>query len=444
MNQGFESKSYWLSSMPYTPNPSLNGDITVDVGIVGGGFTGLSTAYHLKKENPDMRVAILDSEVVGFGASGRNGGFNMTLFGLTMPITAMRFGREKTRQAHFYMEEAVDYLHALIQKHDIACDYEHNGFLRVATSEKYKRRIMDEVEFAHKLGLEGISWLNESQVREEVGSPMYLGGWWEPRCGILNPAKLSWAWKDIVTALGVSVYENTAVTEISKQTGHVALQTENGRVKADKIVLATNAYSHLIPDIKRKQMPGWTYIVLTEPLSEDQLSQIGWANRQGVEDARNMIHYYRLTADNRLLMGGRDVGFAYGKNMDLDRNERIFAKLEADVRQIFPCLKSVSFTHRWGGPVSITTDMVPVIGFIGDKNIAYSIGCIGHGVSMTHLNGKTVSELVLGEETDLTDMFFVNRRILPWPPDPVKFIAAHMIRGCMHLGDLIHDPKPAA
>lgn len=444
MNQDFRKKSYWLESRDYTPGNALSGEINVDVAIVGGGFTGLSSAYHLKKANSNMKVAVLDSEVIGFGASGRNGGFNMTLFGLTMPITALRFGKKKAKEAHHYMEKAVDYLHSLICENSIDCDYEHNGFLRVATSEKYKKRIIEEVEFAHSLGLEGITWLTKDQIQEEVKSPQYIGAWWEPRCGIVNPAKLAWGWKDIVTGLGVSVYESTPVTGISRKPGHVILQTAKGTVKAGKVVLATNAYSHLIPDLKWKQTPVWTYIVLTEPLSEKLLSEIGWKNRQGIEDARNMIHYYRLTADNRLLMGGRDIGFAYGTNMDMDINPRIFSGLEEDVRQIFPCLKSTAFTHRWGGPVSVTTDMTPAIGCIGDKNIVYSLGCMGHGVSMTHLNGKTVSDMILERKTDLTDVFFVNRKVLPWPPEPIRYLAAHLIRGCMNIGDRIYDPKPGA
>jgi glycine/D-amino acid oxidase-like deaminating enzyme len=192
--ENFKEKSYWMTTREYAPGDPLRGDIDVDVAIVGGGFTGLSSAYHIKKAEPNLKVALLESEVIGFGASGRNGGFNMTLFGLTLSITALRFGKQKAREAHHYMERAVDYLRDLVAELGIDCDYEHPGFLRVATSEKYKKRIFHEIELACKLGLEGIEWLDESQTREQVQSPMYLGAWWEPRCGILNPAKLSWGW----------------------------------------------------------------------------------------------------------------------------------------------------------------------------------------------------------------------------------------------------------
>jgi glycine/D-amino acid oxidase-like deaminating enzyme len=212
----FRDKSFWMSTRGYEPTAHLTEDTEVDVAIVGGGFTGLSTAYHLKKTEPNMRIALLESEVIGFGASGRNGGFNMTLFGLTLGITAVRFGKEKARQAHIYMEKAVHTLRDLVQELNLDCDYEHPGFLRVATSEKYKRRIQDEIELVHKLGLTGIEWLEKDQLQGQVKSPLYLGAWWEPRCGILNPAKLAWSWKDIIVTKGVEVFENTEVTEIRR------------------------------------------------------------------------------------------------------------------------------------------------------------------------------------------------------------------------------------
>ena len=302
--QDFSEKSYWLSTRDYEPTASLAENIEVDVAIIGGGFTGLSTAYHLKKSEPNMRIALLESEVIGYGASGRNGGFNMTLFGLTLGITAIRFGKTNARQAHLYMEKAVDTLKDLTEELNLDCDYEHPGFLRVATSEKYEKRIQEEIELAHKLGLSGIEWLNRDQIQDQVKSPRYLGAWWEPRCGILNPAKLAWSWKDVITAMGVEVFENTPVTAIKRSPGRLELSSQTARVRTDKVVLATNAWSHYFPQLRRKQIPVWTHIVLTEPLSGKQFSEIGWQHRQGIEDARNLVHYYRLTTDNRLLMGG--------------------------------------------------------------------------------------------------------------------------------------------
>jgi glycine/D-amino acid oxidase-like deaminating enzyme len=440
--ENFKEKSYWMTTRDYTPGAPLQGDIDVDVAIVGGGFTGLSSAYHIKKAEPNLKVALLESEVIGFGASGRNGGFNMTLFGLTLSITALRFGKQKAREAHHYMERAVDYLRDLVAELGIDCDYEHPGFLRVATSEKYKKRILHEIELACKLGLEGIEWLDEAQTREQVQSPMYLGAWWEPRCGILNPAKLSWGWADAIRPMGVEVYENSPVAEIVRENGKVRLDTPNGIVRADKVVMATNAWSHFFKELRRKQVPVWTHIVMTEPLAEKHFEEIGWQNRQGIEDARNLVHYYRLTADNRLVMGGRDVSLSYGEDMEKDLNPVTFEGLKDDVREIFPALKEIQFTHEWGGPVSVPLDMAPAIGFAGDKNVVYSLGTVGHGVSMTQLNGRTVADLILERKTDLTDVFFVNRRTIPWPPEPLRNIAVKAIRGYMNWEDRLFDSRP--
>jgi len=441
-SENFKEKSYWMTTREYTPGASLQGDIDVDVAIIGGGFTGLSSAYHIKTAEPNLKVALLESEVIGFGASGRNGGFNMTLFGLTLSITALRFSKQKAKEAQLYMERAVDYLRDLVVELGIDCDYEHPGFLRVATSEKYKKRILHEMELAHKLGLEGIEWLDEAQTQEQVKSPLYIGAWWEPRCGILNPAKLSWGWADVIRPLGVEIYENSPVAEITRQNGRVRLTTPNGSVRADKVVMATNAWSHFFKELKRKQVPVWTHIVMTEPLTEKHFKEIGWQNRQGIEDARNLVHYYRLTVDNRLVMGGRDVSLSYGQDMDQDLNPVTFEGLKDDVRELFPALKDIQFTHEWGGPVSVPLDMAPAIGFAGDKNVVYSLGTVGHGVSMTQLNGRTVADLILEKKTDLTDVFFVNRRTIPWPPQPLRSLAIKAIRGYMQWEDSRFDPRP--
>jgi len=313
----------------------------------------------------------------------------------------------------------------------------YGGLVSITFRKLSPREIVDLVVAS---GLEGIEWLDETQIRDQVRSPMYLGAWWEPRCGILNPAKLAWGWADVIRPMGVEVYENSPVTEIAREKAKIRLSAPGGLVRADKVVMATNAWSHFFKALKRKQVPVWTHIVMTEPLTAEHFNQIGWQNRQGIEDARNLVHYYRLTADNRLVMGGRDVSLSYGQDMDRDLNPVTFEGLKDDVRELFPVLRDIQFTHEWGGPVSVPLDMAPAIGFAGDKNLVYSLGAVGHGVSMTQLNGRTVADLILEKKTDLTEVFFVNRRTIPWPPEPLRNLVIKAIRGYMHWEDRIYDP----
>jgi len=429
-------KSFWLGADPYEPGPALVGDVTVDVAIVGAGFTGLSAAYHLNQTDPGLRIAVLESEVVGYGASGRNAGFSMTKIGMMHSLTATRFGKAKAKEAHLYADRAVTLLKDLVAELDLDCDYEHTGFLWVATSEKYSKRLLKEIALVHRLGITGINLIDHGELVARVNSPLYRGpAWSEPNTGILNPAKLSRAWGALLRGAGVPVYENTPVRSVEPGPGRQRIRTPHGTVTAGKVVLATNAWSHEFAQLASKQVPVWTYIVLTEPLTDDQLRTIGWRGREGVEDFRDLVHYYRLTKDNRLLMGGRDVGLGDGRGMDFDDSPVTWERLRQDVRAIFPGLRDVRFSHAWGGPVSATLDMFPAIGFAGSPDIVYSMGCVGHGVSTTHLNGQTIRDLVLERDTDLTDVFFVNRKVVPFPPGGLGHKVAERIAGFMRWED---------
>jgi len=211
----YTQKSYWLNIYgPYTPDPSLKGDLKVDVAIIGGGFTGLSAAYFLRKANPALNVAVLEGEVVGYGASGRNGGFAMTLFGLEPSVTAMLFGKQCAVEAHRYCERAVDLVRDLVKEHNIQSDFEYTGFLRIATTPGYVRRIHHDLDLLTQMGVTGITWLDADQTRAEVNSPLALGAWWEPRCGLLNPAKHVREMKRVAQSAGAVIYEQTPVAEI--------------------------------------------------------------------------------------------------------------------------------------------------------------------------------------------------------------------------------------
>lgn len=436
-----EPASFWLRRYgPYTPNPPLQGAVRADIAVIGAGYTGLATALNLRLDEPTLNVVVLESQSVGFGASGRNGGFNMTLFGLEPSVTKALFGQARTVEAHRYMERAVDYVRDLVDRYQMQSDYEHPGFLRAATTPGFVRRIQHDMELLTGMGITGLEWWDSERVRGEVNSPLFLGAWWEPRCGLLDPAKHARELKRVAEEAGAVIYEGTPVDSIDRGR-EFTLHTPEGEVSAGKIVFATNAYSHLFPELRRKQVPAFTHMVVTEPLTPDHLATIGWRRRQGLEDARNFVHYFRLTADNRLAMGGSDVTISFGRGMDHDDNGRIFSDLERDITRLFPGLRGIGIADRWGGPVSVPIDMAPAIGFAGDRRAVFSLGCVGHGVSMTHLNGRTIADLLLEKDTDLTRVWFVGRRTIPWPPEPVRFAASHAIRGYMRLEDWAYERK---
>jgi glycine/D-amino acid oxidase-like deaminating enzyme len=260
---------------------------------------------------------------------------------------------------------------------------------------------------------------------------------------MLNPAKLSWGWKDVIEKLGVQIYEGSPVKNIVKNGKGYRLDVLGGdklqKVSAEKVVMTANAWSHSLPKVKNKQAPLFTYIILTEPLSEEQLASIGWKGRETIEDFRDLIHYFRLTADNRILIGGRDVGLSTGKKMDYDSNERIWAGLKNDLEKLFPTLKGINITHKWGGPVSTCMDFFPALGYAGDKNLIYSLGWVGHGVSLTQLTGQTLADLTLERDTELTQAFFVNRKTIPLPPEPLRRIAFQAVCEIMRWEDRHYD-----
>jgi glycine/D-amino acid oxidase-like deaminating enzyme len=431
----YEEKSYWLASSPYEESPPLDGSTKVDVAIVGGGFCGLSTAYYLKRADPSLRVAVLEDRVAGYGASGRNAGFAMTLMGFTLSITALRFGKERAKQAHDFAHRAVDHIGQMVDAHGIDCDYEKPGLLTVALNPAQAKRLQKEMELAEEISIGGLQWLDAHMVQAAVHSPTYVGARFEEQCALINPAKYVRGLKRVAQEHGVEVYERTPVVAAHLHpTLH--LDTPYGLVEADKVVFATNAFSARFPQLRGKQFPVFTYIVLTEPLDAGQLAGIGWSGRQGIEDARNLIHYYRLTPDNRILFGGSDARYYFGGPLDRDSNPNVFRALERALRRTFPSLSEVRIEHRWGGPVSLPLDFFPAMGYLGgDRRVAYSLGCVGHGVALMNMAGQVMRDLVLERESEFTELFFVNRGVIPLPPEPLRFALGESIRRALKAQD---------
>lgn len=431
--------SMWAATAgPYTPQAALQVDTAVDVAIIGGGYTGLTTAYELRRADPAISVAVFEAREIGYGSSGRNGSFAMTVVGLGFSATGMIKGKDFLVRAHRYMMRAVDTLDELIDREGLDCDKIRPGFLRVATTDRYLKKVRKEVDLMNRLGFDDIYFLDRREVRERVDSPMHLGALWEPRLVLVHPLKLVRAERDLAIRDGAHVFENTPVLEV-RRGEKFRLDTPHATVTADRVVFATNAYSHLFPQLRRKQVPAFTHMLSTEPLTPEQIEPIGWQGREGLEDTRNLIHHYRRTLDDRITMGGGPVGFTFGNSLHGDHNPKSWREVESHFRATFPNLRDVRFSHRWGGPFSVTVDMTPAIGYLGDRRAVYSLGCIGHGLSMTHLNAQVLRDMVLERESDLTDSPFVGRRVVPWPPEPLRLAMGLAMRGALMAEDWLSE-----
>jgi glycine/D-amino acid oxidase-like deaminating enzyme len=373
----YGSTILWQETLGARPStPVAQGELRTDVAIIGAGFTGLWAAYHLLREDPTTDVALLDAHEPGFGASGRNAGFAMTLLDMSLHRFAANWGDEAAAHAHRAVARSVVEIDRTVREEEIDCDLEATGLLRVATNEAQVARLDRELTTAGRLGLDGFRRLDRWQVQEQVHSPTYLGGLVEDHCAIVNPAKLVVGLAEVLRDAGVRLHGGSPVTDLSAVPGGMVLTTPHARVRADAVVLATNGWTHRVPGLQRRSLPLYTYVVVTEPLSDAQWASIGWRGRQGIEDERNYVHYYRPTADGRILWGGTDAVHELGGPIvpRRDRHERIRRRLEREFLATFPQLGRVRFTHHWGGPLSVTSRFTPQLGSLHGGRLHYAFG----------------------------------------------------------------------
>lgn len=444
-----KNHSFWQYKYgDYSPNAALApGSYETDVLIIGAGYTGLTCAREVCKDDKTRRVMVLEANEIGFGASGRNGGFNMTLFGVEPEVTLLRWGREKTREAQAYMQQAVQYVKDLIESENLDSDYEHTGMLRVAYTDKQARRLKKTYELLCDITKPGsFAYYSGEETQQRLNCPHIKGAIYEPETGILDPCKHVRSLKKLAEREGAEIYENTRVTSIASTDGLAIVQTDVATIKAKKLVIATNAWTHNLkssPKLASVQAPVWTYQIVTEPLTPEQWQSINWAERMSIEDNRQLVHYMRITKCGRITMGGGSIGVEYNdKKMGLWKNEQTWADLEQHLKWMFPSLKDIKVHYKWGGCVSVNADMTPQIGFIGDHNIIYATGCIGHGVSLTQLNGRLIADLVLEKETSLSKFWIVNRKAIPMPPgNLLRYTGAKLIEGILKTVDRYEEGR---
>ncbi|MEU4792714.1 FAD-dependent oxidoreductase [Micromonospora tulbaghiae] len=435
--------SYWLDR-PERPDPlpPLSGSHTADLLVVGGGYAGLWTALLAKEADPDRDVLLVDAGTCGWAASGRNGGFCAASLTHGLANGVERFPRE-IGELERLGRENLDAIAATVAKYDIDCDLERTGELAVAVEPYQLDGLAADAELARRYGHD-VRLLDRDEVRAEVASPTYLGGMWDAdRVALLDPAKLAWGLRRAALDLGVRLHEHTRVTGLARDGAALRATTAGGTdaapgaVRARQVVLATNAFPPLLRRLRSWVVPVYDYALMTEPLTAAQRDAIGWRHRQGLADTGNQFHYYRLTADNRILFGGYDAIYHYGNRVTpaLEQREATFAALASHFFATFPQLDGLRFSHRWGGVIDTCTRFCAFFGTAYEGRLAYAAGFTGLGVGATRFGARVTLDLLSGTDTPLTRLDLVRSKPLPFPPEPARSVGINLTRWSLARAD---------
>ncbi|QEU91490.1 NAD(P)/FAD-dependent oxidoreductase [Streptomyces kanamyceticus] len=431
--------SFWLDDPGRpTPEPALTGDDRCDLLVVGGGYSGLWTALIAKERDPRREVVLVEGREAGWAASGRNGGFCAASLthGISNGLSRWPGEIEKLEELG---ARNLDEIEAAVKRYSIDCDFERTGEIDVATAPHQLAELREMYAEMAEHGLAaGSELLDADALREQVDSPTFLGGLWD-RDGVamLHPAKLAWGLKRACLEKGVRVYEHTPALQLASSGAGMAIRTPYGRVFARQVALATNIFPSLVKRLRSYTVPVYDYALMTEPLTEDQLASIGWKNRQGLGDSANQFHYFRLSADNRILWGGYDAIYPFGGKVRAEYDDRpeTYAKLAGHFFTCFPQLEGVRFTHAWGGAIDTCSRFSAFFGTAHKGRVAYAAGYTGLGVGATRFGADVMLDLLSGERTERTDLEMVRTKPLPFPPEPFAWTGVALTKWSLARSD---------
>ena len=436
----YRSYSFWLETAgeELAPRPPLPGSTEADVAILGAGLTGLWTAYYLLRRDPSLRVVVLEAEIAGFGASGRNGAWCNSGFPMTPGELRRRFGREAARDLLLEMQHSVREVGRVAAAEDIDAQYFRGGQLRVARGPNQLPGIHEAYESLRALGLEEeVGLLDAEETAERIRITGALGALYNPHCATIHPARLARGLARAVERLGGEILEQTRVTDYEGG-ANPKLVTDSGEVRARAVVLAGEAYLARLRKLRRQVLPVYSLIVLTEPLSEERWTRIGWEGRECVASNRHTVDYLSRTADGRILFGGRGAPYHYGSRIrdEYDLHDPTHETLRRTAREWFPALEGARFTHAWGGPLAMPRDWMPTMSYDPRGGVATACGYTGQGVATANLSGRTLADLILGRRTEITRLPTVNHEPPPWEPEPLRWLGARYVqRGLMKVDD---------
>jgi glycine/D-amino acid oxidase-like deaminating enzyme len=422
-------RCFWLDSPRRPPATApLEGDADTDLAVVGGGFTGLWTALLARERDPLRDVVVLEATRVAEGASGRNGGFVDASLTHGLENGLHHFPDEMGRLHALGVENLAE-LVATLARFGIDAGYEPTGKLEVATAAHLEAELEEHRQACVRFGVP-VDWLDRDALRAEIASPTYHAGVDAHIGGIVDPARLCWGLAAAATAHGARLYEGSPVVSLRRSGAGVVLRTPRGRLRARRAVVATNAYRNPLRRLRWSAIPVWDYVLVTEPLSEEMRRAIGWRRRQGIGDVTNQFHYYRLTADDRILWGGYDAIYGYGSSTAPAWEQRrdSYELLARHFFETFPQLAGLRFTHRWAGPIATTTRFCMDAGRTRSGRVAWALGYTGLGIAASRFGARVALDLVERPDAEHLANSLVRRRPIPWPPEPLRWAVVQLTR----------------
>jgi glycine/D-amino acid oxidase-like deaminating enzyme len=425
---------YWLDRPDRPPaRPAYDMSGTADLCVVGGGFSGLWTAILAKERDPSRDVVLLEGNRVGWAASGRNGGFCAASLTHGHANGAVRWPDE-IQTLDRLGRENLDAIEETLKRHGIDCGFERTGTITVAT-EPHQLEWLREMVEEHP----DARYLDADAMRAEVDSPTFLGGVVEPHdTALVDPAELAWGLAAAAESLGVRIHEHTHVSGLSRGGAGLDVHTDDGSVvRAGKVALGTNAFPSLVRRVRLHTVPVYDYALMTEPLSGEQLDAIGWRGRQGLDDMTNQFHYFRMTGDDRILWGGYDAIYHFGRHVrpSYDQRAETFDLLARQFFATFPQLGGLRFSHRWGGAIDTCTRFCAFFGTAYAGRAAYALGYTGLGVGATRFGAEVMLDLLDGVDSERTRLEMVRRKPLPFPPEPFAWTGIELTRRSLAAAD---------
>ncbi|UYQ78305.1 FAD-binding oxidoreductase [Glutamicibacter sp. JL.03c] len=414
--------SHWWEQIGVPePRPKLRGHSTVDVAIVGAGFTGLWTAYYLAKANPDLDIAILEARHVGYGASGRNGGW------LTNTITAGADHYLKTHSVQqindfqLAMNRTVDEVINVCAAESIDADILRGGEFEVAYTPAQEQRLRAHAEVNKSWEHTGTKLLESAEALSKINVAGTRAALWHPHAARVHPAKLVRGLAEAVERLGVKIYEDTRVKAIRPR----QLELDGGTVNTTYIVRATEGFTAQLAGHKRLWLPMNSSMIVTEPLPESVWEELNWSAGEVLGDYAHVYMYAQRTADDRIAIGGRGVPYKYGSRTDMDGQtpQSTITGLQEILYRMFPQTQQAKIAHAWSGVLGVPRDWAATVGLDPQTGIGWAGGYVGTGVATTNLSGRTLRDLILGQETDLTRLPWVNHEVRKWEPEPLRWLA---------------------